>query len=89
MLYSKLSFSDLPIGRPFYEFELIASDKSSSASTLIRVMVQNANVNRPVIIPLPPLKIFRQQVANKYPFAQICATDLDGGNISYFFVDTG
>nr|CDS18766.1 neural cadherin [Echinococcus granulosus] len=86
--FAPLSFAALPIGRPFYEFELIASDASSSASTLIRVMVQNANVNPPVIIPLPRLKIFRQQIAKAYPFAQVAATDEDGGNVSFFFVDT-
>ncbi|KAL5106290.1 Neural-cadherin [Taenia crassiceps] len=82
-----LSFADLPIGRPFYEFELVASDESSSASTLIRVMIQNANANPPVIIPLPRLQIFRQQYAKAYPLAQVCAIDKDGGNVNYFFVD--
>ncbi|VDK36063.1 unnamed protein product, partial [Taenia asiatica] len=88
MTADQLRFADLPIGRPFYEFELVASDESASASTLIRVMVQNANVNPPNIIPLGPLEIFRQRAVGTLPFAQICATDEDGGNIKYFFVET-
>lgn len=79
----------LPIGRPFYEFELVASDKTSSAGTVIRVMIQNANVNPPVILPLGSFRIYRQQNLNSYPLAQVAATDRDGGTVNFFFVDIG
>ena len=84
-----MDFSALPIGRPFYELNLIASDKTASASTVIRIIVQNANVNPPVIVPLPPLRIYRQQLTKGFPFAQVAATDRDGGEVSFFFVDPG
>ncbi|KAM7536230.1 hypothetical protein Aperf_G00000082111 [Anoplocephala perfoliata] len=84
---AQLDYDSLPVGRPFYEFELIASDKTSSDRTTIRVMIQNANVNPPVIVPLPRMRIYRQQVNSSYPFAQVAATDRDGGSVNFHFVD--
>ena len=83
-----LRYDTLPIGRPFYEFELIASDSQSSAVTLIRIMIQNANINPPVLLPLPKLTIFRQQYDKGLPFVQVAAYDLDGSAINYYFVDS-
>ncbi|VDD83839.1 unnamed protein product [Mesocestoides corti] len=83
-----LRFDNLPFDQPFYAFQLTASSASGSASTLIRVLIQNANVNRPVVIPLPKLTIFRQVPLNTFPIAQAAATDADGGAVAFFFVDT-
>ena len=83
-----LDFGALPVGMPFYEFVLAASDKSSSATTIIRIRVQNANVNEPVIVPLPKLTIYRQQLGTNLPIAQVAASDKDGSEVTFYFVDS-
>ncbi len=86
---SPLRFDNLPFGKPFYEFRLTATGPTGSANTLIRVMIQNANVNPPVITPLPPLQLYRQQRPGNRPFAQVAATDKDGGRVNFYFLDSG